>query len=680
MFILLKNIIFQKLLKLEKSSRLATLTVIILISIYTTVFSYYTILKHFTFQSFAWDLGIFQQALYTTAFYGRLLYYTVENYVNPTGSFFAIHFSPILFILLPIFAIYPRPETLLVLQSLFLALGALPLYLIAQEVLKKRIISITVVIVYLLYPALQGGNWFDFHTEAFVPVMVLSLFYFFIKERLIPFIVFLVLTLSIGEYAPLIVFILFTNILLVRVYHRHSNDFLGKKLRFSIIAMTVSSAWFFFAHYIKSLFPLNPDFEKFLLATKHWEVLGIDENSNPYFSVPLRIITDPLATFRALYFDYHLKFFYLILLLGPLLFYPLHSRYFLSTLAILLFFLTSNFKPYYMIGSQYPLTVIPTIFIAFIYALRDRYINIVKTLVVVSLLFSLSTSPISPLSSVYVKASSFLWYPASDLSVNDRVIALHEMLRLIPPNSSILTQNYIFPHIANRIEAFVIPQSIGWGPWYFNYEKMQEYLSLLINRSEYILLELPLASPEEKYVFDKVSQINEFGIYAIATSESSEIIMFKKGYAGPPKILLNKPRVFDLRNGFIIASGIVAYDDVYGKVAYHQNTSSSEIFIYGPYITMLPGTYKINFLVKVQAYNTDHVAIIDVANNYGKEILGSKDVLTSEIKLGEWQNITLIIHVDSIKRTVEFRIIAMPNVEIYFAKVTVERLLAEVVT
>ncbi len=213
----------------------------------------------------------------------------------------------------------------------------------------------------------------------------------------------------------------------------------------------ISLTWLFLAYYIKGLFPLNPDFRELLLATQNWRVLGISKVSEPLLSLPLYIVTNPIATLKAILFDYHIKFLYIILLLGPLLFLPLKSKYFLSSLTLLLFFITSNFRPYYMIGSQYPLILVPFLFIAFVDALQSNSFKYINAMILASLLFSISTSPISPLSQEFVKETPILWYPKLDLIVNDRVVALHEILRLI--SGQRLSTN-TKSHISSRGKSF----------------------------------------------------------------------------------------------------------------------------------------------------------------------------------------------------------------------------------
>ena len=189
-------------------TRLYVFLVIIAIIAYGVVFSYATVLKHDVFQSYAWDLGTFNQALYTTLYNGKLFYYTPELFLNPTGSYFAQHFSPMLFLVLPVYALSPSPTTLLIFKSFILALGALPLYLLAKELLKSNKAGFILAIVYLLYPGLQAANWFDFQPQIFLPLLFFSACYFMIKHRWKLYFLSVVLALMVEEDVVFVVIVL----------------------------------------------------------------------------------------------------------------------------------------------------------------------------------------------------------------------------------------------------------------------------------------------------------------------------------------------------------------------------------------------------------------------------------------------------------------------------------------
>ena len=98
--------------------------ILVCLIVYTAVFSYVSVYRHYAFNTHAWDLGIFTQSLWTTLNANHFLYYTCELVVSPGGSFFGVHFSPILGFILPIYQVFQVPETLLVIQSIVISLAS----------------------------------------------------------------------------------------------------------------------------------------------------------------------------------------------------------------------------------------------------------------------------------------------------------------------------------------------------------------------------------------------------------------------------------------------------------------------------------------------------------------------------------------------------------------------------
>ncbi|MCK4423437.1 MAG: DUF2079 domain-containing protein, partial [Candidatus Omnitrophica bacterium] len=81
--------------------------------------------------------------------------------------------EPIFFPLSLLYLIFSNPCTLLVTQSIFIALGAWPLYLIARDRFKSETVALCFASAYLLYPTLQYANLFDFHGDALAPAFFL---------------------------------------------------------------------------------------------------------------------------------------------------------------------------------------------------------------------------------------------------------------------------------------------------------------------------------------------------------------------------------------------------------------------------------------------------------------------------------------------------------------------------
>lgn len=138
----------------------------------------------------AWDLGINQQLLSTTA-HGRLLYETADLASYNAHSYLQVHSTYIAFAIAPIYAAVPVPSTLFALQSSLFAASAIPLYIIASEYVRRPWLRLASVSLYLLGFGVISGLMFDFHWESFLPLEFLVFFLLVRRERfaasLVPF-------------------------------------------------------------------------------------------------------------------------------------------------------------------------------------------------------------------------------------------------------------------------------------------------------------------------------------------------------------------------------------------------------------------------------------------------------------------------------------------------------------
>src|SRR5947207_1998400 len=130
--------------------------------IYGLIFSVATVGRYYTFHTFAWDLGVYSQGLFTTAHANGFFLSTPDQPNNPGGSLFGVHFAPVLFLLVPLYWLVPSPATLLVVQSFALGSGAPILFRLVRSRLPSDRVAAVFAFGYLLNPALQGVNCFDF--------------------------------------------------------------------------------------------------------------------------------------------------------------------------------------------------------------------------------------------------------------------------------------------------------------------------------------------------------------------------------------------------------------------------------------------------------------------------------------------------------------------------------------
>lgn len=94
------------------------------------------------------------------------------------GNHASAHFDPILILMTPLFALYQRPEFLLIFQSVWFALGVFPAYLLGLRILGHKWAGLVIALMYALHPSLHCVNLFEFHSLALAVSPVLWAIYF----------------------------------------------------------------------------------------------------------------------------------------------------------------------------------------------------------------------------------------------------------------------------------------------------------------------------------------------------------------------------------------------------------------------------------------------------------------------------------------------------------------------
>jgi uncharacterized membrane protein len=130
---------------------------------YAALMTYYALIDHHNLGTAIYDLGIYDNLVWQTA-HGFFL----DCSLIKGGNHVSAHFDPIIALIALVYRLYMHAETLLVLQTLWLASGAIPVYLLAKRRLSNEWFAAILGLIYLLYPALHGVNMFDFHSLAFV--------------------------------------------------------------------------------------------------------------------------------------------------------------------------------------------------------------------------------------------------------------------------------------------------------------------------------------------------------------------------------------------------------------------------------------------------------------------------------------------------------------------------------
>ena len=137
----------------------------------------HALMRYQSYRADAFDLGNMDQAVWNTL-HGHPFRFTnrgLDTVGLPTRL--AIHVEPIIVLIAPLYLLHSGPETLIVLQTVALALGALPLFLLGMRRLPTLpLVAAAIAIAYLFLPEVLGEALWDFHPVTLAtPLLLLAL-------------------------------------------------------------------------------------------------------------------------------------------------------------------------------------------------------------------------------------------------------------------------------------------------------------------------------------------------------------------------------------------------------------------------------------------------------------------------------------------------------------------------
>src|SRR3989344_1034606 len=390
-------------------------------------------LRQNNFHTGKFDLGNMDQTVWNTI-HGRIFEMSVENGI--IISRLAFHADVILVLISPLYLIWEDPKMLLLLQVLIVAAGSFFVYAIALEIIKNKNYALLLSFAYLLNPAVERANLYDFHPVVLAATFLLATFYFYIKKNYKLFIFFAVLSALCKEeiWAAVSLFGLL-------LFFQQKKRLLGGLFFFTSISIFYLLIW----HIIQAVSGAQH------FAISYYSDLG-DSPSNIVISIlsspdkVLDILTQPDRI------NYLVKLFYPLGFLS--LFSPLYLIFAIPDLFINLLSQRSLFREFYY---HYTATISPFIFISAIYsiAILKRKIapNIINAYI---LLFSLF--------------AAYLYGPlpgarGQDIAMYTKIVKnqsfINKYLVAIPKNYSVAVTNNLGAHVSQRQKVYVLPHGIG---------------------------------------------------------------------------------------------------------------------------------------------------------------------------------------------------------------------------
>ena len=201
--------------------------------------SFWTIARIRSFSTPTYDFGIFSQMFYNMRKTG-LPMTTLER--DGLLSHFAVHVSPIWYLMLPFYWLVPKPETLQVLQAIILASSVIPFWKICKLHGLSAPTRFFLCAALLLYPSFSGGTSYDVHENCFLTPLILWLLYGIDRKRTGIAAVAAILTLCVKEdaatYVAVIAIWLIVRSLLSKTQIERKSLWLG------LVLLAGSILWF----------------------------------------------------------------------------------------------------------------------------------------------------------------------------------------------------------------------------------------------------------------------------------------------------------------------------------------------------------------------------------------------------------------------------------------------------
>jgi uncharacterized membrane protein len=391
---------------------------------YLLLYSWLSVRRHQTYHSFGPDLALFDQVFWNTV-HGRPFESTMSLSLTQPHSFFSDHFSPALWVLVPFYAALPRPETLLVLQTLALALGAVPVYLAARRHLPDGYQRLLWVAAYFLFVPLAHMNLYDFHEITLVIPLLGMALHLLDSGRVRWFWAFFAAALLVKEEVALIGLGIAAFMVLRRTHWRQG-----------LLVAVVSVAWF--AGVTSVVIPYFGHGRQYSYIAERYGALG---TSTP--DVLRTVLTRPFTVAHVLF--QRQKIAFVVALFGPVLALNLISGWgALLVLPTLSYLLLSSYPPEFSISNQYPAPLLPLILVPAVWgfaSLPARWRPAIGASVLASSLgfaFALGDLP---------GARKF---DSRDFTTEPRYTAFAPELDRIPADASVAADNNLTPQLSQR--------------------------------------------------------------------------------------------------------------------------------------------------------------------------------------------------------------------------------------
>ncbi|PIS28101.1 hypothetical protein COT42_08960 [Candidatus Saganbacteria bacterium CG08_land_8_20_14_0_20_45_16] len=447
---------------------------------YVFVFSAYSILLQEVFYTQAFDSGIDDQGIWLISHWLNPLV-TVRglNIFGDSITFYHIFIAPF-------FWLWNNINLLYIIQSIFIALGAIPLFVYARQKLGSNFLSLVVAVSFLLYPALQNLNLDQYHSEAIAVFFIVLTIFFLLKKNFSLFYAFFIFSL-IGKDEIAVTGAFIGLFLLL----------FDKEKRHGLIIFGLSVGWYLLcSRVMMPLFNGVGVFSHQPVTYSHWYRGLMDNLLNPGFYWQNFLHPESLGYYLGLFLP--LAF---IPLLSPRLMFLLFPAVAVNVLSGTGYLRSIHYHYNYIQAA--------VIFFALIEGLalikNSRWLRKidgtykVAALGVIVVVFSLGCNNLwsaLPLNR-HLTMLTQKWEHLKSREIRVK----QKALSLVPPGVKVAASYSLVPHLTHRQEIYMFPnpfKSVLWGQWF----KEGEGAPPAEGHVDYVVIDFTNHAKEEKMIIN----------------------------------------------------------------------------------------------------------------------------------------------------------------------------------
>ncbi|MBE9128119.1 MULTISPECIES: DUF2079 domain-containing protein [unclassified Coleofasciculus] len=421
-----------------------------------------TLHRHYTFYS-SYDQGIFNQVFWNSL-HGRFFESSLSSQLStnvvhqgeiPDVSYHRLgqHFTPALLLWLPLYALFPFPATLTVLQVSLVTAAGLVLYILAREYLQPPLATLITISFYCAN-AIVGPTLSNFHDICQIPLFMFGLLLAMEKRWWWLFWVLVVLILAVREDAGVGLFGVGIYLILSQRYPR--------------VGLAVCTLSFGYMILLTNLImPLfSEDISQRFMIERFGQYADGEEAST--LEIIWGMISNPWRLLVELVTPFGRTLNYLLGQWLPLAFVPALSpaAWAIAGFPLLKLFLGQG-QSVLAINIRYAMTVVPGLFYGAIlwwsqhpgFFKKSLFRRFWSFCIGLTLFFSFTSSN-SALNRPFYFLLPDSFDPWVHISLPQQwhhVAQMRPLLAQIPPDASVAATTYIIPHLSGRREIIRLP-------------------------------------------------------------------------------------------------------------------------------------------------------------------------------------------------------------------------------